>query len=159
MQMQMQEQEQKQVLRLAALAQDDSRLLVAQDDTSKKGDGTMREKQQTFERRKLDMEMRFFRMTAKEKKPTMNLLCTVRKVMGVPMKVMAREMGVNRSVIFRMEQGEVRGSISMNNLVRVAGALGCQLIYGIIPSDGGTLEHMAHKRLWKKLLKEERGEG
>ena len=119
----------------------------------------MREKQRTFERRKLDMEMRFFRMAAKEKKPTMNLLCTVRKVMGVPMKVMAREMGVNRSVIFRMEQGEVRGSISMNNLVRVAGAVGWQLIYGIIPSDGGTLEHMAHKRLWKKLLKEERGEG
>lgn len=81
----------------------------------------------------------------------------VRKVMGIPLKEIAKEMGVNRSVIFRMEQGEERGSISMNNLVRVADALGCYLVYGLVPIDGETLEHMANKRLWKKLLEKEKG--
>jgi transcriptional regulator with XRE-family HTH domain len=118
----------------------------------------MREKQRTYERRKLDMEMRYFRMAAKEKRPTPNLLCTVRKVLGVPLKEIAQKMGVNRSVIFRMEQGEERGSISMNNMVRVAEALGCYLVYGLVPMDGETLEHMASKRLWEKLLGKERGE-
>lgn len=116
----------------------------------------MREKQRTFERRKLDMEMRYYRMAAKEKRPTPNLLRTVREVMGIPMKEIAQKLGVNRSVIFRMEQGEERGSISMNNLVRVADALGCYLVYGLVPIDGETLEHMASKRLWKKLLGKER---
>jgi DNA-binding XRE family transcriptional regulator len=112
----------------------------------------MREEQRAIARRRLDKELRYYRLAAKDKKPTDNLLRTVRQVMGIRISDMARELGVNRSVIFRMEQGEERGSISMNNVVRVASAMGCHLVYAIVPSNGETLEHMADRRLWEKLL-------
>ena len=33
---------------------------------------------------------------------------------------------------------------------RVAAALGCKLVYGIVPRDGSTLEETADFREWKK---------
>ena len=69
----------------------------------------MRENQRTFKRRELDEELRYYRMAAKQKNATDNLLRAVRQVMGIPMKEIAQKMGVNRSVIFRMEKREEQG--------------------------------------------------
>jgi hypothetical protein len=64
-------------------------------------------------------------------------------------------MGVNRSVLFRLEGSEARGTISLRAMTRVAQALGCQVVYALIPSDGTTLEEMADRRKWMKRLKVE----
>ena len=61
-------------------------------------------------------------------------------------------MKVNRSVIFRLEQSEARGTISMRAMTRVANAMGCQVVYAVIPCDGKTLEEMADRQRWIKLL-------
>jgi len=44
------------------------------------------------------------------------------------------------------EQSEERGTISVNGLDRVAQAMGCKLIYAIVPRSGKTLEEEAEKR-------------
>jgi hypothetical protein len=62
------------------------------------------------------------------------------------------ELGVNPSVLFRLEQSELRGTISVNGLYRVAQAMGCHLIYAVVPENGKTLEELAEKRLWSKVL-------
>jgi transcriptional regulator with XRE-family HTH domain len=112
----------------------------------------MRVGERETERRRLDKELRFFRMAGKQENCTQNLLRAVRQVMGVPVAEIAREMGVNNSVIFRLEQSEERGTISMEAMVRVAGAMECKLVYGIVPLDGGTLEELVESRKWSKLL-------
>jgi predicted DNA-binding mobile mystery protein A len=112
----------------------------------------MRNGERDFARRKLDEELRFYRLAGKEKHPTQELLRRVRQVLGVPVAEVARALGVNRSVIFRLEQSEGRGTISLRAMTRVANAMNCKVVYAVIPHDGKTLEEMADRRKWSKLL-------
>jgi hypothetical protein len=55
-------------------------------------------------------------------------------------------------VIFRLKQSEGRGTISLRAMTRVANAMNCKVVYAVIPHDGKTLEEMADRRKWSKLL-------
>jgi DNA-binding Xre family transcriptional regulator len=81
-----------------------------------------------------------------------NLLRTVRQVLGVPVTEAARKAGVNRSVVFRLEESEARQSITLRSMTRIAQALDCKVVYALIPRDGGTLEEMADRRKWGKYF-------
>lgn len=120
------------------------------------GEVTMREEQRQYARRKLDKEMRYYRIAAREEHPTQELLRTVRRVLGVPVEEISRELKVSKSVVFRLEASERRGVITFKSMTRVANAMGCQMVYALIPRDGGTLEEMAERRKWSRLLEEER---
>jgi transcriptional regulator with XRE-family HTH domain len=108
----------------------------------------MRNEERGLARRKLDREMRYYRMAAKEKNPTQELLRTVRQVLGIPMSEVARKAGMNRSVVFRLEDSEERQTISLKSMQRIADALDCKVVYGLIPCNGGTLEELAERRRW-----------
>ena len=113
---------------------------------------TMREKERNAVRKRLDKELRYYRWAGKEKHPTQGLLRAVRKALGIPAIEIARKMDINPSVLFRLEQNERRGRISMDGMMRVAGAMGCQVVYAVIPRDGKTLEYLAERRSWGKEL-------
>ena len=108
----------------------------------------MRERERQLARKKLDKELKYYRWAEREKKPTQGLLRAVRHALGVPVA----EMGVSPSVLFRLEQSERRGTISLNGAGELAQAMGCQLIYAVVPQNGKTLEELAEKRLWSKVL-------
>jgi predicted DNA-binding mobile mystery protein A len=112
----------------------------------------MREEQRLYAQRKLDKELRFYRRAGKEKHPTQRLLRAVRQVLGVPVTEVARKVGVNRSVIFRLEESEARQSITLRSMTRIAQALDCKMVYALVPRDGGTLEEMADRRKWGKYF-------
>jgi transcriptional regulator with XRE-family HTH domain len=112
----------------------------------------VRDEQRDYARKSLDKELRFYRMAGREKNPTQELLRRVRQVLGVPVAEVAKALKVNRSVIFRLEQSEARGTISMRAMSRVANAMGCKVVYAVIPCDGQTLEEMADRQRWIKLL-------
>jgi transcriptional regulator with XRE-family HTH domain len=80
------------------------------------------------------------------------LLRAVRFALGVPTAEVLKVLEVSPSVLFRLEQSEMRGTISVNGLDRVAQAMDCKLIYAVVPRDGKTLEDLAEKRLWSKVL-------
>ena len=103
-------------------------------------------------RRKLDKELKYYRWAGREKNPTQGLLRAVRHALGVPAAEMLKELGVSPSVLFRLEQSEGRGTISLNGLDRVAQAMGCKLIYAIVPRNGKTLEDLADKRALGKVI-------
>jgi transcriptional regulator with XRE-family HTH domain len=111
----------------------------------------MRNEVRDLARRKLDEELRLYRLAGK-KHPTRELLRRVRQVLGVPVAEVAQKLGVNRSVIFRLEQSERRGTISLRAMTRVANAMNCKVVYAVIPRDGKTLDEMADRRKWSKLL-------
>lgn len=69
-------------------------------------------------------------------------LRTVRRVMGMPASEAARRIGTDRHEIYRMERTERQGVNEMQTLRRAAEALGCELVYGLIPKEG-TLASMA----------------
>lgn len=103
----------------------------------------MRERDRIVARRKLDKEMRPLRVLAKTPNQTPGLLRAVRQALGVRAGEMAKRLGVNRSVLFRLERSELAWTISLDSMNRVAKAMGCQLVYGIVPQRGATLEELA----------------
>jgi transcriptional regulator with XRE-family HTH domain len=112
----------------------------------------VREKERRLARRKLDDEMRPFRRAARAKNPTNALLRAVRQALRVPVKEIAEKMGVNRSVLFELEASEERKTITLQSMARVARAMGCKVVYGVVPEDGKTLEELAEERLWRVVL-------
>jgi hypothetical protein len=102
--------------------------------------------------RKLDKEMRHYRLAAREENPTNELLRTLRKVLRVPMKEMAGKMGIVESTLFQLEGREGTGSITLRSLGRMAEAMGCKVVYGVVPLNGKTLEELAEERMWRDVL-------
>jgi hypothetical protein len=68
------------------------------------------------------------------------------------MAEIAKEMDVVESVVYAFEKGEAMGTLKMASLARAAEALGCQLVYGIVPRYGQTFAEMAEERLWREVL-------
>jgi transcriptional regulator with XRE-family HTH domain len=112
----------------------------------------MREKERMQERRRLDAEMKPFRCAAKAKKPTEGLLRAVRQALRVPIAEIMEKAGVCRSVVFDLEASERKGTITLSSLVRMAEAMRCDVVYGIVPKGGKTLDALAERRLWESVL-------
>jgi transcriptional regulator with XRE-family HTH domain len=112
----------------------------------------MDEKERRLARKRLDQEMRPFRRAAKEPNPTNELLRAVRHALRIPVAEIALKMGVGRSTVNELETREREKTITLRSLARMATAMGCKVVYGVVPVNGKTLEHMAEERLWGRVL-------
>ncbi|MGD0480049.1 MAG: hypothetical protein ABSA42_07760 [Terracidiphilus sp.] len=112
----------------------------------------MREKDRKLVRRGLDEEMKPFRMAGRERNPTDGLLRAVRHTVGIPLAEVAVKMGVVLSTVTDLERRELERTITLRSLGRVAEAMGCKVVYGVVPTKGRTLEYLAEERLWRKVL-------
>jgi predicted DNA-binding mobile mystery protein A len=122
----------------------------------------MRERERKLARKRLDVEMRPYRQAGREKNPTNGLLRAVRQALRIPVPEIAAKMGVNRSVVFDLEAREPKNTITLKSMSRMAEAMGCMMVYGIVPVGGKTLDELAEERLWASLLgvgSEIRGQG
>ncbi|MDE3199362.1 MAG: hypothetical protein KGN79_00455 [Acidobacteriota bacterium] len=99
--------------------------------------------------------MRPFRSAVRVKEPTQGLLRAVRQAVGIPMAEVVAKSGVGLSEVDRLERAELTGTITMHALARQAAAMGCEVLYGIVPKDGMTLERMTAMREWKEILRVE----
>lgn len=117
----------------------------------------MRERERKAARRRLDEEMRPFRRAGRQANATQALLRAVRLALRVPVKEMTARMGVNRSVLFELEESEARKTITLRSMARVAKAMGCKVVYGVVPEGGKTLEELAEERMWREALGERVG--
>lgn len=119
----------------------------------------MRKLERELTRRRLDFEMRSYRQAGKAKNPTNDLLRAVRQALHIPVAEVAGKMGVNRSAVFELEAREVKNTISLRSMSRMAQAMGCKVVYGIVPAGGKTLVELAEERLWASVLGVEQGLG
>jgi hypothetical protein len=56
------------------------------------------------------------------------------------------------STLFKVQGGVGRGSITLGSLGRIAEAMGCKVVYGVVPLNGKTLEELAEERMWRDVL-------
>jgi len=112
----------------------------------------MREKERKVARVRLDEEMKPFRTAGRQPNPTNGLLRAVRKTLGIPLTEVAVKAGVVLSTVTDLERRELEGTITMRSLARIAEALDCKVVYGVVPMKGRTLEYLAEERLWRKVL-------
>ncbi len=112
----------------------------------------MRERERKIARRRLDLEMRSFRRAGMTKNPTNGLLRALRLALRIPVAEIAEKARVNRSGIYEFEASERRNTITLRSMSRIAGAMGCKVVYGIVPRGGKTLEQLAEERLWVSVV-------
>jgi predicted DNA-binding mobile mystery protein A len=83
--------------------------------------------------RHLDKRFAALRPLAKSPRPPKGWLRAVRDALGMTTTQYARRLGVSQPRIVELEQSEASGGVTLNTLQRAAEALGCRLVYALVP--------------------------
>ncbi len=72
----------------------------------------------------------------------------VREALGMSGAQLAVRLGVGRARVSRLEKAETEGSITLRSLNDAAEAMGCKLVYAIVPQESveGLIEQQARQR-------------
>jgi predicted DNA-binding mobile mystery protein A len=68
--------------------------------------------------------------------PPEGWLRTVRNALGMSGAELARKMGVTRARVAQAEHSELTGGVTLKSMQAIAEAMGCRLVYAIIPPSG-----------------------
>jgi predicted DNA-binding mobile mystery protein A len=83
--------------------------------------------------RHLDKRFIALRPLAESPRPPKGWLRAVRDALGMTAAQMGRRLGISQPSIVGLEQSEANGSITLRTLQRTAEALGCRLVYALVP--------------------------
>lgn len=99
--------------------------------------------------RQLDRSLRQFKRAHRPVRPERGWLRAIREASGLSMEETARILGITRQSVAFLEKSEAKGAITLNSLERVAEALGCKLVYVVVPKSG-SLSDLATARARKR---------
>ena len=83
--------------------------------------------------RHLDKRFSSWRPLAKVQRPPKGWLRAVRDALGMTTAQYAKRLGVSQPRIVELEKSEQSGTVTLNTLQRAAEALGCRLVYVLVP--------------------------
>ena len=75
---------------------------------------------------------------------------TMRKALGMSGAQLARRLNVTRSQVSQSEKNELSGVITFNTLENTAEAMGCRIVYAIVPET--TVRNLVSRRARKKAV-------
>jgi predicted DNA-binding mobile mystery protein A len=94
--------------------------------------------------RHLDKRFMSLRPLAESPPPPKGWLRAIRNALGMTTAQYARRLGVSQPRIIELEQSEAHGSVTLHTLQRAAEALGCRLVYALVPEK--PLANVVHER-------------
>lgn len=97
-------------------------------------------------RESLDRQQRHIRVGRERLGYKESWLREVRQALGIPATALAKKLDCNRSAVHGLERRESKKTLSLGLLEKTAEAMGCMLVYTIIPMFGYTLEELAEER-------------
>ena len=115
----------------------------------------MRDFMRGVEEMYLDRDMRPFYKARRVDVPKGGWLRRLRQVEGHYAEDVARHLQISMSEVFHLERMEQSGTITLRNLRRVASALDCEVVYGVIPRERsilGKAAEIAERKLWKRRV-------
>lgn len=74
--------------------------------------------------------------------PSGGWLATLRKALGMSGAEVAARMGVSRNAVYQAERNEREGAITINQMQKLAEAMGGRFVYAIVPE--GSVEDVIH---------------
>ncbi len=77
-------------------------------------------------------------------RPARGWIRAIRDALGMTSRQLATRLDVSQSAVAQLERSEVAGSIRLDSLRRAADALGCDLVYALVPRT--TLEQTVADR-------------
>jgi mobile mystery protein A len=103
--------------------------------------------------RHLDSRFAALSALAKTQRPAKGWIRAIRDALGMTSAQFARRLGVAQSSAVELEQAEVHASVTLKRLERAAEALGCRVVYVLLPERPlaetvrERAEHLADRRL------------
>ena len=92
----------------------------------------------------LDERLNEFRPVSQFTPPVKGWIRAIREALGMTAEQLAKRLGVKQPTLHKLEQSEVKGSIELATLRRVAAALDCTLVYAFVPKH--SLEETVRAR-------------
>jgi predicted DNA-binding mobile mystery protein A len=83
--------------------------------------------------RHLDQRFRSLRPLAATQRPPKGWVRAIRDALGMTTAQLGRRLGVSQPRVVELEQSEVSGGITLHSLQRAAEALGCRVVYALVP--------------------------
>ncbi len=107
------------------------------------------------ERARLDLErrVRWYRRARLHPRPPEGWLRAMRLAVGIPAEQIAGQMGFTPRMVFQTERAEQKRSISLERLERMSRALGCDLVYGLVPWERSLEDRameLVEREVWRK---------
>jgi len=93
----------------------------------------MKSKYKQIARRQLDATLARFREAGSVQPPAKGWIRAVREALGMSGKQLARRLRVSQPRVFKLEQGEPSGALTLKTMQQVAEALDCVFVYALVP--------------------------
>ena len=84
-------------------------------------------------RRQLDRKLAPLRGIDGLSRPPRGWVRAIRDAMGMSTRQLGARLGVAHSTVTALEQGEVKDTVSLQTLRQAAEAMGCRLVYALVP--------------------------
>ena len=95
--------------------------------------------------RQLDQRLETWRSVAKRAPaPKEGWLRALRRAMGLSTGQLASRLGAHQPWVLQLEKGEARGTVTLASLRKAADAMGCDLVYALVPRE--PLEKLVRKQ-------------
>jgi predicted DNA-binding mobile mystery protein A len=94
--------------------------------------------------RHLDQGFAAMRALTKNQRPPKGWVRAIRDALGMTTTQLGRRIGVSQPRVVELEQSEVSGGITLHSLQRAAQALGCRVVYALVPDK--PLAEMVRER-------------
>lgn len=101
----------------------------------------------TQSRQNLEAKFEAIRPVARLKPPVRGWIKAIREGLGMSAAQLAKRMGIKQPSVAAMEQSEIKGTIQLATLRRIAEAMNCTLVYALVPND--LLENIVRERAGK----------
>ena len=104
-------------------------------------------------RLELERRVRWYRRARLHARPPEGWLRAMRLAVGIPAAEIADTMDFSPKMVFQMERAEQNRKISLERLERMARALGCDLVYGLVPWERSLEDRameLVEQELWRK---------
>src|SRR5271154_3759695 len=87
-------------------------------------------------------------------RPPKGWIRAIRDSLGMTTQQLAKRLDMSQSRVIAIEKAEQAGTLKLNTLERAADALGCQLVYTLMPKESlaDTLRHRAEAKARDLML-------
>lgn len=97
--------------------------------------------------RQLDKQLNEWQLISRRySKPRAGWIKTLRTALSMSAEQFANRLGLSRARINQMENAETHDAITLRTLREAADALGCELVYAVVPKGNSTLETIIKTR-------------
>ncbi|TAK76793.1 MAG: mobile mystery protein A [Gammaproteobacteria bacterium] len=104
--------------------------------------------------KQLDRQLKEWQVVnSQSARPRAGWVKTLRVALSMSAEQLAKRLGLTRSRITQLESAEVRDAVTLRTLKEAANAMGCELVYAIVPKGNTTLESIIKEQA-KEVAKE-----